>query len=69
MKITLVCTECQGRFTIRGDVAWDGLECPACGFKGNVIGRIVDGEKHYFTDEWSDSEDVTKVLPKAEDDE
>lgn len=68
MKFKLVCTECEEKFTIRGDVAWDGLECPACGFKGNVVGRIVDGNREYFTDEWSESEDVTEVLPVVSDD-
>ena len=58
MKITLVCSECQERFTIRGDVAWDGIECPACGYVGNVIGRIMDGKTTYFADE-----DETTQLP------
>lgn len=66
MRFKLVCTECQEKFTIRGDVAWDGLECPACGFKGNVIGRIVDGQREYFAEQWDAADDVTEVLPKVE---
>jgi hypothetical protein len=58
MRITLVCSECRGRFTLRGDVAWEGIECPACGYVGNVIGRIMDGKTHYFADE-----DETTQLP------
>jgi len=65
MKFKLVCTECEEKFTIRGDIAWDGINCPACGFTGNVIGRIVDGNREYFTDEWDASEDVTEVIPKV----
>ena len=58
VNIKLVCTECQEKFTIRGDVAWDGIECPACGYVGNVIGRILDGVTTYFADE-----DETTQLP------
>jgi hypothetical protein len=58
MNIKLVCTECQEKFTIRGDIAWDGITCPACGYVGNVIGRILDGETTYFADE-----DETTQLP------
>ena len=68
MKFKLVCTECREKFSIRGDTAWDGITCPACGFTGNVIGRIVDGNEEYFQDseEWDDSQDVTEVLPRVE---
>jgi DNA-directed RNA polymerase subunit RPC12/RpoP len=61
VKFKLVCTECSEKFTIPGDVAWDGIECPACEFKGNVIGRIVEGEPQFFEDET-----VTKVIPVVE---
>jgi hypothetical protein len=63
VKINLVCTECEERFSIQGDVAWDGIKCPACGYVGNVIGRILDGEKMYFADE-----DETQTIPKVEGD-
>lgn len=52
---------------MQGDFSWDELECPACGFKGPVIGRIVDGKEEYFHDEWDSSEDVTEALPQVED--
>lgn len=61
MKFKLVCTECGEKFTIAGDKSWDGIECPNCGFNGNVVGRIIDGEKQYFEDET-----VTSVIPVVE---
>lgn len=66
MKLSIVCTECREKFIMRGDFSWEELECPACGFKGPVIGRIVNGQEEYFHDEWDSSEDVTEALPKVE---
>lgn len=63
MKITLVCTECDERFSISGDMSWDDVTCPGCKYVGNVIGRIMDGERHYFA-----NEDETQVIPKVSDD-
>lgn len=51
MKFTLVCTECRERFTVSGDLDWDNVECPACRYVGSIIGRILDGQTHYFADE------------------
>lgn len=69
MKITLVCTECQERFTIRGDVAWDGIECPSCGYVGNVIGRILDGKTTYFEDEEETTQLPVVLEEQTEDDD
>lgn len=63
VKITLVCTECDERFTLPGDVAWDEVQCPGCKYVGSVIGRIMDGERIYFADE-----DETTEIPKVSDD-
>jgi hypothetical protein len=56
----LWCTDCCTSFRTDSQ-DWENITCSHCGLVGDVVGRIIDGNEEYFTDQ-----SETTMIPVVE---